>query len=346
MNQLRFTLLLALCASFFLVTSCDDSDTSIKGDFASGVFVVNEGNFNDADGTISFFNPADKSVILDLFGSVNNGRALGDIVQSMALAGDEAYVVVNNSNKVEIVNAHTFEAIHTLTGVKLPRYFTTANGKGYLTEWVSFTDPGRVSVIDLTTHEVLETITTDFGAENIIYTSNKLFVSNNFTNTVTVINPATNKVVKTLEVQSSPGEFVVDSQNKLWVICGGNFGGNDGAFVQLDPVAETVIKTIPLSINVPAKMATDAAKNFLYCYKGKSVYKISTAASTAPTEAWLTVSAATDLYSMGIDAEAGTIYLGDSKNFSGNGTVYRYTLDGTFVDTFGAGRGPTGFVFK
>jgi YVTN family beta-propeller protein len=344
MKPLRFTLLSALCAG--LIASCDDPETDTKGNFETGVFVVNEGNFNDADGTVSFFNLADKNVTLDLFGSVNSGRALGDVVQSMALTGDEAYVVVNNSNKVEIVNANTFEAIHTLTGVKLPRYFTAANGKGYLTEWVSFEDPGRVSVIDLATHEVLETITTDFGTENIIYTSNKLFVSNSFTNTITVINPVTNKVVNTLEVQSSPGEFVVDSQNKLWVICGGNYEGNDGALVQLDPVEEAVVKTVPLPINVPAKMATDATKSFLYYYKGKSVYKISIAATAAPADAWLTVNAATNLYSIGIDDEAGLIYLSDSKNFSGNGTAYRYTLDGAFVDTFGVGRGPNGFVFK
>lgn len=346
MKQVPFNFLIALCSSFFMLTSCEDSETGPPRNFETGVFVVNEGNYTDADGTVSFFNPESETVTLDLFGSVNSGLELGDVVQTMTLAGDEAYIVVNNSNKVEIVNANTFETIHTLTGVSLPRYFTTANGKGYLTEWVNFIEYGRVAVIDLITHEVLETIPTDFGAENIIFTNNKLFVSNNFTNTVTVIDPFINEVIQTIEVASSPGEFVVDAQNKLWVICGGSYQGNDGALVQIDPVEDEIIKTIDLSVNVPVKLATDASKSFLYYYKGTSVYKVATSATTEPTEPWFAVSNAISLYGIGIDAEAGIIYLGDSKNFLGNGTVYRYNTDGSFVDTFAAGRGPNGFVFR
>ena len=50
--------------------------------------MINEGNFQDADGTISFINPNDGSVKQDLFGTVNNGLALGDVVQSMTIDGD------------------------------------------------------------------------------------------------------------------------------------------------------------------------------------------------------------------------------------------------------------------
>ena len=113
--------------------------------------MINEGNFQDADGSISFINPDDGSVKQDLFGSVNNGLALGDVVQSMTIDDDFAYVVVNNSNKIEVVNANTFVSEHTIQGLSLPRYFTTLNGKGYVTEWVNYSDPGRVTIIDIET---------------------------------------------------------------------------------------------------------------------------------------------------------------------------------------------------
>ena len=221
MKKLKFYTLILLTVLSVSFSSCDDDDNKPKGQFEQGVLVVNEGNFQDANGTISHISP-DGTVTQDLFGTVNNGLALGDVVQSMSIEGEFAYIVVNNSNKMEVVNANTFEAEYTLNNVLLPRYFTALDGKGYLTEWVSFSEPGRVAIIDLQNHVVTESITTDFGAENIIAHQGKLYVSNNFTNTVSVIDPVGKAVIKTIEVGNSPGEFLVDKQNMLWVICAGD----------------------------------------------------------------------------------------------------------------------------
>ena len=105
MKTFRGLVLMMLTISCFLITSCEDDNNQPAGEFENGTFVVNEGNFQDADGTISFINPNDGVVKQDLFGSVNNGLALGDVVQSMTIDEDHAYVVVNNSNKIEVVNA-------------------------------------------------------------------------------------------------------------------------------------------------------------------------------------------------------------------------------------------------
>ena len=45
-------MLLAVCS--FVLLSCDDEDNQPAGEFENGVFVVNEGNFQDADGTHKF----------------------------------------------------------------------------------------------------------------------------------------------------------------------------------------------------------------------------------------------------------------------------------------------------
>ena len=234
MKKLKFYALILVTIISVSFSSCDDDDDQPKGKFEEGVFVVNEGNFLDANGTISHISP-DDSVTQDLFGTVNNGLALGDVVQSMSINGEFAYIVVNNSNKMEVVNANTFAAEYTLKNVLLPRYFTILDGIGYLTEWVSYSEPGRVAIIDLQNHVVTESITTDFGAENIIAHQGKLYVSNNFTNTVSVIDPVGKEVIKTIEVGNSPGAFLVDKENMLWVVCAGAFQGEDGELVQLDP---------------------------------------------------------------------------------------------------------------
>lgn len=346
MKKLQLNFFTILLLSVFLFTSCDDNENGPKGQFDNGVLVINEGNFGAGDGTVTFYDPGSKTATEDIFGLVNDGLALGDIVQSMTVVNDEAYIVVNNDNKVEIANVNTFEAIHTINDVLLPRYFVTANGKGYLTEWVSFVETGRVSVIDLATHAILKSITTDFGAENLVVVGDKIFVSNNFTNTVSVINTTTDAVVKTIEVASSPGEFVIDAQNKVWVICGGDYQENNGELVQIDPSTESVVKTIELSRNVSAKLATDKTKNALYYYSGKSIYKVATSATTPPASSLITEANAIGFYGLDIDANTNIIYAGDAKGFASNGVVFRYNLDGSFIDSFSAGRGPNGFIFN
>jgi YVTN family beta-propeller protein len=346
MKKTYLNFFVVLLASLFLFVSCDDNENGPKGDFDNGVLVINEGNFNAGDGSVSFFDPATKTTTEDIFGLVNDGLALGDVVQSMTVVGDEAYIVVNNDNKVEIVNVNTFKALHTIIDVKLPRYFATASGKGYLTEWVSFGEPGRVSVVNLTTHEIVKTITTDLGAENMLVVGDKIFVSNTFTNTISVINTSTDEVVSTIEVADSPGEFVLDAQNKLWVMCGGAYQANNGALVQIDLTTEEVVKTIAFNRNMPTVLATDPSKNFLYYYAGKSVYRMATSATLAPLEPLLTENTAIGFYGLDIDSRNGIIYVGDAKGFAGDGAVFRYKLDGSFIDSFKAGRGPNGFVFN
>ena len=118
MKKLKLYVLILLAVLSVSFSSCDDDDNKPKGEFEEGVLVVNEGNFQDANGTISHISP-DGTVTQDLFGTVNNGLALGDVVQSMTIDGDFAYIVVNNSNKMEVVNANTFEAEYTLKNVSI-----------------------------------------------------------------------------------------------------------------------------------------------------------------------------------------------------------------------------------
>lgn len=348
---MRIFLFALLAVMSFAITSCDDEDNTPKGAFEDGVFVVNEGNFLHADGSVSFISRSNGEITNDLFGAVNAGRALGDVVQSMTVKGDLAYVVVNNSNKMEVVDANTFEASYTLSDLKLPRYFTTVGNKGYVTEWVSFVDKGRVSVVDLESHAITGTVVTDYGAESIMEANGKLFVSNNFTNTVSVINISTLQVVQTLEVGDSPGAFVKDNQNKLWVICGGGSDANynplnNGRLVQIDAASNTVSKTIELNTNVSGKVAINKAGSQLFYYKGKSVYRVNTTDTAAPSAPLFTETTAVSFYGIGIDPETDILYVADAKAFQGNGTVYTYSTAGSAVGTFTAGIGPNNFVFK
>ncbi len=344
---------ISLLISVLLLTlaACKKDEPTPKGEFSTGVLVVNEGNFGNSDGSLSFYNTTTRVVQQNIFGLKNKGLALGDVVQSVRVESNLAFIVVNNSNKMVVTDANTMVSQYTITGLSLPRYFTTLNGKGYLTEWINFSDTGRVAVINLESKKVETTIATDFGAEDIIATNGKLYVSNNFSNTISVIDPLQNTVVHQFIVGSAPGAFALDKDNRIWVICGGGYDAqfnplNDGALYRINSSGDGSDKSIPLSRNLVPKLAINKTRDKFYFFDSKNIYRVNITDTSFPGTGFIAEPTAVDFYGIGVDPLTDILYVGDSKAFVSSGIVYRYNSDGTAIDNFTAGRGPNGFVFR
>lgn len=347
-NKLKFLLL----ATPIFWMSCNEKETEalLPGDFKNGVFISNEGNFGSGDASLSYYDLESRTIYNDVFSLSNEGKEIGDVMQSIYIGQDHAFLVVNNSNKVEALNLVDITIDYTIADLKLPRYMTSTGDKGYVSEWVSFSDVGRVSVIDLSTGEIQKTIDTDYGAEGVIIADNKLFVSNNFSTTLSVIDLNTETVSKTIEVGSSPGEMKLDADGDIWLVCGGGLDEQynpvgDGKFVEIDPATLEILTVVELGMNVSTKIAIDPTKEVLYYFKGSSVYKYSVGLAEASNVPVISEESATGFYGIGVDG-SGNIYLGDSKGFIENGEIFVYGSDGIFIEKFEVGRGPNGFALN
>ncbi|MGV3502422.1 MAG: YncE family protein [Adhaeribacter sp.] len=351
----RLTGAAALAAQLLLLASCDqEADHQPKGRYESGVFTIDEGNFNRGNGSVSFYNRQTKTAEADIFKKVNN-RPTGDVIQDLVVYNDKAYIVANNSGKVEVADANTFQSIATVEGLALPRYFAAGNQKGYVSEWVGFSGNGRVSVIDLGTNRVTKTIPTGELPEQVLLHNNKLYVANSEDNTLTVINTTTDAVEATIEVGDAPNGFVVDANNKLWVLCGGNkewlpdysdideAASTAGSLVRLNPVSQTVESRLSFGSrkDSPAKLSTNNSRNQLYyTYQGK-VFQIDITATALPANPLIN----RDFYGFGVDP-AGDILYGSPETFTANSKVIRYNASGVAIDSFQAGIGTNGFLFR
>lgn len=345
--------LIYLFFSLLLVTSlssCADDEPIVANDFETGVFIVNEGNFNEGDGSISHFDPSTDEVKFNIFSQNNEEQPLGDVVQSMTIDGETGYIVVNNSNKVEVVNYETMESMATIEDVSLPRYMAVEGEKGYLSEWVSFSETGRVSVINTSDYSVSKSIPVGFGAEYLLIKNNMLYVSNSNENTVSVIDLTSETVTKTLAVSNSPKFIKEDANGKLWVICAGGYNedwspANDGALVRIDPATNSVEKTLEFGANVSGKMALNPSQDVIYYSMGNAIYAFDIASTSLPANPLITNENIIGTYGIGVNPTNGIIYVADNAGFQSNGLVYRFQPDGTFIDSFEAGRAPNGFVF-
>ncbi len=337
------------------ITACDDDDDSISGIFSDGVFITNEGNFGAGNGSVSYYSFGGDTVSNDIFKMVNS-RSLGDVVQSLTLHNNKAYIVVNGSGKIEVVTNHDFEEYGVISGLTSPRYFVGINNdKGYATDWGtgSGTD---VKVIDLNTLSVTKTITVGMGPERMLYHNNRVYVANSGgfgnDNTVSVIDPSTDEVVKTITLDGdSPRDFAVDANGDLWVLCYGAITYNPdfsiasetaSKLIRIDPSTNEVAQTITISETThPACLEVSKNGNNLFYGGGfgfQGIYKMDITDTSAPTTPLIDKS----FYGFNVNSETGNIFACDAGFFTANGTLYRYKEDGTELGNYEVGIGPNG----
>ena len=330
---------------------------------ASSVYVINEGNFNKANGSISLFKTSDKSVAADVFRSTN-GRGLGDVVQSMAVANKLGYIVVNNSNKVEVVSLPDLKSTAVITGLRSPRYFLPVSAtRGYVTQWGNFSNVrSGIKVIDLTTNTVIDSIATDLQPERLVLAGGRVFVANSGSNTLTIIDPATNRVAGTLAVGDAPNSFALDKNGVLWVLCGGTVAytasyaidyaaTTPGQLVSVNVAAATVAAKRIFGTNrlQPNDLHLNAAGDQLFfratdanTFTGP-VYRLGIADASLPALTAPFIRRA--LYGLGLDPRTDVIY-GGTGTFLGTDKLIRYQSSGTPLDSATVGTGPNSFVFR
>jgi len=353
-------------ALFFV--SCSDDDTKDAGrvplgSYDLGVLVLNEGNFNTGNASVSYISDDFSVNQNDIFSIVNDGAALGDVAQSIGFNNDLAYILVNNSQKIEVVNRYSFKKVATITGqVRNPRYIAFANGKGYVTNWGDPYDPNDdyVAIVDLSTQTVTATIPVAEGPEEIVSNNGKLFVSHfggyHYGNTVSVI--SNNTVSATIPVGDRPKELQIIN-GSLWVTCKGNSfyapsGITAGKFVKINPDTNAVAATLTLADGqVVANLGTSAISGTnIYYSIGTSVFKCATDATVLPTIPAFNAAdqGAASIY--GLAVNNGRIYISDDAGFTVRGKVYVYAAGnaefaiGVLLNRTTVGVGPSAFYFN
>jgi YVTN family beta-propeller protein len=314
--------------------SADDSVTLIISDndsfpYENGILVLHEGNFFGGNASVSFVTQ-DLSVSSAGIFNTANEKALGDVAQSMAFNGDLAYIVVNNSQKVEVVNRYTFETKATIDeGFLNPRYMTFANGKGYVTNWGDGSDAGDdyIAVVNLEDNSVEATIPVPEGPEWILAKENSIYVAHqggfNQNNIISVIDATSNTVTASVTVADRPNSMQLVNDD-LWVLSGGNpaWTGSEtaGQLDKIDTTTNDVTTTIAFGTTEhPSYLSVDG--DVLYYLLNGNVYKFGSSDAVLPADAEIS---GLNFYDMTVND--GRLYGVDAKDFASNGSLEVYDL--------------------
>lgn len=341
-KSLGFLLLISL-----LFAAClDDDNPPIWGELDNHIFVLNEGGFGSSNGSLTAVSRETGVVWDDIFEQVN-GFKLGDVVQSMTVHNGKAYIIVNNSGKIEVADASTLESIGTIDGSPSPRYFLPINDdKAYVTNYI---DEGSTTldIIDLKTNEITKTIPTAWG-EQMVMSDGKVFVGVMNSYDLMVIDAATDEVIETISVTYAPNSLQIDKNGKIWVLSDGGYYNYDlPALRRINPITlETEEIFTFASINArPEELAINGAADQLYFLESGKVWTMSINETALPSSPFIT-SDMSVFYGLGVDPATDYIYTTDAADYQSKGSVFYYRTDGTQIDDFKAGIVPGGFCFN
>jgi len=330
-----------------------------------GVFILNEGNLSSSNASLSYYKPHEKEVINNIF-YTTNGLPLGDVAQSMYLTDSTAYVVLNNSGKVYVLNSNTFKYIGKIIGLTSPRYlYLHSKNKAYISDLYS----KSIQIVNPITFQHLGKINVNnrnssfyqHSTEQMRAVGNKLFVSCwSYDNKILVIDTQTDKLIDSLIVAKQPNSLQIDKNNTLWVLSDGAFEGSPYGHEQ---AALTCINTSTLQIEKtfiftnssasPSKLQINETKDTLFFISNNvgeistdyGIYRMPITAQNLPQTPFIKQNKRL-FYGLGIDPNNSDIYVADAIDHAQNGFVLRYNSQGITIDSFKVGIIPNSFYFK
>jgi hypothetical protein len=351
--------LLFFIAFSVIIWSCNQSDPEPKGDYTNGVFVVNEGNFSQNNGAISFLLREKTTADADIFSKVN-GTTLKGGVQDYASLGETGLILVDNNaagmDKVELVNANTFQSIGTIGApdIENPREVVISANKAYVSCWGTNADfsfsTGYIAIIDIAGKKVTKKINILGGPENLVFATGKLYVgtvSYGGGTKLTVIDTNTETIAKEITLDGAATPIGIDANGKLWAGAGIKVS-------RIDPASYAVETSLPIGTDATKEAGNYAMTNDLksilftlsYFQAGATrgeTYKFNITDSQVNLANPLIRRVFTGL---AVDPSQGLIYAGVTPSYAQAGYTIRYRADGSLVDSIKVNVAPTGFFFR
>ena len=321
-------------------------DQAIPVASAKGVYIVNEGTWGRGNASLSYYDLERFQLYNDVFTSVN-GRNLGDVANQMVIHGDRGFIVINNSDRVEVIDIQSNISVGTIS-----------TGSGTSPWQIVFADDtigmvtalydNSVLLLGIRSMSVIGRVPVGSNPEGIAVAAGRAFVANSGLgsgSTVTVIDIASRKAIKTMSVGDNPAGVVPSPDGMIYVVCAGYYDFSNPS--NDTPAKLKIIDPLSLSV-VDSLFLGDHASTFAVSRDGWGYVPTSSKVLAIDTRARRVVGTfvSGSYYGVGVEDVSGDVYLTDPKNYVLPGEVAIFAANGQFRTKFGTGVIPGSIAFK
>ncbi|UKB82896.1 hypothetical protein LF887_18040 [Chryseobacterium sp. MEBOG06] len=331
---MRITRILTVLFAFVLLfnISCSSDNESFEISpitYQDGYFISNEGNYTSYGANVMFLT-RDLSLKQDnIYAYNNNNEILGDVLQAVGLNGNRAYLVMNNSNKIVVVDRYTFKKLGTITDqINNPRGITFANGFIYVANTNFSTNVNSVTKYKISDLSFVKKIDFTEVADKIVEAGGNVFVQNassGYGNKITYINTATDNKTEITIPNGQIGR-TVSYNSDVYTI------SSTTTDSYIYKVSSTGVLTPVITLTgIPNATNLQIDNGKFYFSSANKVYTTSVSTPAVPSSPLLT---ATDggpyLTLYGFTVVDGRIFASDVKQFKANSgmTVYSANTGG------------------
>lgn len=350
-----------------LLTTCREDEVVVPTEYdlipdhmqpgqqVTGMYLVNEGNMGSNKCTLDYVDFVQGYYVRNLYAERNPNviKELGDVGNDIQIYGSRLYVVVNCSNKIEVLDART---ARRLGQVNIPnvRYVRFHKGYAYATSYVGpvqLNNPnavqGAVYKIDTLSMKAVAKCTVGYQPDELCILGQYIYVANSggymapaYDNTVSVIEIEGFKQVEKIPVAINLHHIKADREGKLWVTSRGDYQGVHSKLFVLAKKKGRNEMLVTDTLDIPCS-------NF--CISGDSLYFysaewnnytqsntitygiVNTHTKQLVSDRFITDGTEKDItipYGINIHPESHDIYVTDAKNYVSSGVLHCYSREG------------------
>ncbi|MCU7618593.1 hypothetical protein NZ698_15470 [Chryseobacterium sp. PBS4-4] len=341
--------LFASALLFNVACSDDDFVEPTKAEaYENGIFIANEGGFSTPTSEVSFVSN-DLSIFENKIYKTNNNENLGNVLQSIGFTGENAYLVSNVPNKIDIVNRYNFKKQTTVTAnLDNPRYIAFSGSQYFVTN-NNFFNVMKLNIYNTSTNAFVTSINFPRSAEKVVEANGKIVVQTDGITyqtvapygelptgySLTIVNPSTNAVATTLTLPSNGIiRDLISYNGDAYVLA----SSNTASYIYKVNTTAGTFTTTTLTLGQAQKLRIDANR-FYFNDSSNKIYAMDLTSTTTPTTPIVTTTG--NLY--GFNVIDGKIYTSDAS-FTGDSKVNIYSVNGgTLLKTLTTGIGTNGF---
>lgn len=317
------------------------------------IFIVCEGSYGSGNASLWSYDANTNTASGDVFYGANSSSP-GDVFQSMARAGKDYLLCINNSDKIFAIDTGTLSVRSSLNIAK-PRYILPTSGGA---AFVSTLYSNKVEVVDIPSLTHTGSITLPHNnPEGMCKIGSKVYVCpwDTLCRHIYEIDENALSVTRAIRIAGyAPHAALADKYGMLWVLAGNATKLRQATLTRIDPSTGTTLASYQFKAGEdPIKPVFNTSRDTLYFiqvrYDGATtnngIYRMDIADTSLPTTPFIQAKEYQYFWALGIEPSTGNIYAGDPRGFVQKGAVSVYRPDGGLVCTFHVGIGPGQFYF-